>query len=188
VADPYQPIEEKYCLTRQAIRILKAGKLPFEILTKSSLITRDIDLIKDYDNCSVELTITTIDDNVRKIFEPNADTIENRLMCLERLISAGIETSVFFGPVLPYFSDRDEVINKIFDTLASIGVKRILVDKLNYQNKKVPIIIERLKHLYPQAISYYQDLIKNPNGYDFRLRQRIIKIAQHKQLSVTVLF
>lgn len=188
VADPYQTAEQKYQLTRLAIKILKEHNFPFEILTKSSLIVRDLDLIKDYDNCSVEITITTIDDNIRKLFEPNADSVENRLLCLEKLVSAGIKTSVFFGPVLPYFSDNDEAINKIFDTLEAVSIKRILVDKLNYQDKKVPIIIEKLKSSYPNAIGYYQDLMKKPNNYEGKLRQRILKIAQNKKINVEVLF
>lgn len=188
VADAYQPIEQEKKLTRRAIEILKEDNFPFEILTKSSLVSRDIDILKDYENCSIEITITTIDDNVRKIFEPNADSVENRLTCIKKLISAGIETNVFFGPVLPYFSDNEESINKLFSAFESVGVKRILVDKLNYRNKKVPIIMERLKNSYPEAISYYQNFIKNPNGYDAQIRERILNIAKEKRMNVEVIF
>jgi len=188
VADAYQPIEKEKRLTRQAIGILKEYNFPFEILTKSSLVSRDIDLLKDYDNCSVEVTITTIDEAVRKIFEPNADTIENRLECVRKLIAAGIDTNVFFGPVLPYFSDNEKSIASIFDALKSAGVKRVLVDRLNYASKKVPLILEKLKNTYPQAIAYYQKFITNPNGYDLHLRETVEYIAKSKKINVEVVF
>jgi DNA repair photolyase len=152
------------------------------------LVSRDIDLLKSYKNCSVELSITTIDDKVRKIFEPNADTIENRLACAKKLIAAGIETNVFFGPVLPYFSDSDESINSLFDAFESAGLKRVLVDKLNYLNKKIPLILSSIKDVYPQAISYYQNFLKSPNGYESDLRQKIIEIAKSKNMNVEVVF
>ena len=188
VADGYQPIEREKLLTRRTIEILIENNFPFEILTKSSLVSRDIDLLKDYKNCSIELSITTIDDNVRKIFEPNADTIENRLACARKLMSAGIETNVFFGPVLPYFSDSDKSINSLFDAFESAGVKRVLVDKLNYLNKKIPLILSSIKEVFPQAISYYQNFLKSPNGYESDLRQRINDIAKSKKMKVEVVF
>jgi len=217
VADAYQPIEQEKKLTRRAIEILVEHNFPFEILTKSSLVSRDIDLLKGYKNCSVdpapfdkrssgttigfkcditqpdkrcgvEISITTIDDNVRKVFEPNADTVENRLTCVRQLILAGIETNIFFGPVLPYFSDNESSLNSIFETFKSVGVKRVLVDKLNYRNKKVPLILEKLKNSYPEAISYYRHFVMNPNGYESELRQKVIDIAKNKRVNVEVVF
>jgi DNA repair photolyase len=188
VADGYQPIEREKLLTRKTIELLIENNFPFEILTKSSLVSRDVDLLKNYKNCSVELSITTIDDKVRKIFEPNADTIENRLACAKKLISAGIETNVFFGPVLPYFSDNDKSINSLFDAFESAGVKRVLVDKLNYPNKKIPLILSSIKDAFPQAINYYQNFLKSPNGYETDLRQRINEIAKSKHMNVEVVF
>jgi DNA repair photolyase len=152
------------------------------------LVCRDIDILKDCKNCSVEISITTIDENVRKIFEPNADTIENRLACIKRLNEAGVETNVFFGPVLPYFSDNEASIYTLIDAFESVGVKRVLVDTLNYRNKKVPIIMERLKNSYPKAVSYYQNFIKDPNGYDVRLREIISSVVKNRNMNVEVVF
>lgn len=188
VEDAYQPIERAKRLTRCAIEILKENNFPFEILTKSSLVSRDIDILQGYKNCSVEISITTIDENVRKIFEPNADTIENRLSCIKRLNEVGIETNVFFGPVLPYFSDNEASIYTLFDAFEAVGVKRVLVDTLNYRNKKVPIIIEKIKNAYPKAVSYYQSFIMNQNGYDVRLREIINSVIKNRKMSVEVVF
>jgi len=188
VEDAYQPIEQEKQLTRKAIEILKENNFPFEILTKSSLVSRDIDILKDCKDCSVEISITTIDENVRKIFEPNADTIENRLKCIKKLTEAGVETNVFFGPVLPYFSDNEASIYTLFDAFEAVGVKRVLVDTLNYRNKKGPLIIEKIKNSYPMAVGYYQNFIKNPNGYDFRLREIIKSVVKNRNMNVEVVF
>lgn len=188
VADPYQPIERERQLTRTAIKILREHNFPFEILTKSSLVGRDIDLLKNYNDCSVGITITTIDDKIRKIFEPYADSVENRLKCVRVLVDAGIDTSVFFGPILPYFSDTESALDRIFDVFHDTGTNRILVDKLNYLNQKNPVILSKIKDFYPQAVAYYQHIIRNYNNYVDNLRQHIVKIAQNKRLNIEILF
>ena len=188
VADAYQPIEKEKRLTRRAIELLKENKFPFEILTKSSLILRDVDLLKNNGSCSVEITITTIDEKVREIFEPGADTIANRLETVKTFISMGIPTTVFFGPVLPYFSDSRQSLKETFDAFESTGVKRVMVDKLNYFNKKLPLILSKIKIDYPQAIDYYQNVSGNLRAYESQLRQNILDIALNKKTIIEVLF
>ena len=188
VADSYQPLEQEKKITRRAIEILTQNNFPFEILTKSSLLLRDIDLLKDNGRCSVEMSITTLDESIRKVFEPNADTVSNRLKAVKTLVSAGIPTTVFFGPVIPYFSDNRSALNEIFDTFESTGVKRVLVDKLNYFNKKLPLILSKIKNGYPPAITYYEIISKNLRAYELQLKQRILDIAKNKSISIEVLF
>jgi len=188
VQDAYQPIEAKYQITRQAIKMLIENNFPFEILTKSSLIVRDIDLFKGYDKACVELTLTTLDENVRKIFEPQAASVPARLKALETLIENGIETNVFFGPVIPYFSDSAEHIRKVLTKIQEIGIKRVLVDKLNYLESKISRIIQAIKDAYPQAIPYYRNILRDQNNYKIILRKRIKEIASNYNMSVEVLF
>jgi DNA repair photolyase len=188
VQDAYQPIEAKYQITRQAIQILIEHDFPFEILTKSSLVARDIDLFKNNKDASVEMTVTTIDDNIRKIFEPNASSVQARLQTLEKLLDNDIETTVFFGPVIPYFSDSSEQIRKFFAQMQKIGVRRILVDKLNYLESKIGKIIRTISKNYPSSVPYYRSILRNQTEYKISLRQRIRKIASGFKISVEVLF
>jgi DNA repair photolyase len=188
VQDAYQPIEAKYRLTRQAIEILNGSNFPFEILTKSDLVCRDIDLFKNHPNVAVELTITTIDEKVRKIFEPNAPSVHARLLALERLLANGIETCVFFGPVIPYFSDSDNHLRRYFSVMEKIGVKKVLVDKLNYFASKMEKIIKAIGIDYPKAIPYYRKVNSDLLGYTTWLKRRIKEITADFKLFVEVLF
>jgi len=188
VQDGYQPIEAKYRLTRQSIEILNERNFPFEILTKSNLVVRDIDLIKSNKSASVEMTITTTDDKIRRIFEPQASSVQGRLLALEKLLNNNIETAVFFGPVLPYFSDSSEQIRKFFALMQKTGVKRILVDKLNYLESKIGKIVQAIRHDYSKVISYYRNILRDRIDYGTTLRQRIEEIARDFKLVVEVVF
>ncbi len=187
VCDPYQPIEEKYELTRQAIEILKASLFPIHILTKSSLCLRDLDIMRGYRDIEVEMTLTTLDDRIRKIFEPFAPSIEERINSLKRLREAGIKTTLFFGPILPYLSDREEVIKGIFRLAEELEVAEVLVDRLNYLNKKLPKICEALRD-FPEAIKYYEEIKRDYEGYSAELRQKVIALAIPFSVPVRVIF
>ncbi|WP_448522492.1 radical SAM protein [Pseudothermotoga sp.] len=124
VCDPYQPIEEKYQLTRALLKIASEHFRTVRILTKSNLILRDLDILKST-NVSVTITITTDDDRVRKILEPNAAPIEQRIEAVKKLRESNVDVSIFVGPVLPMNPER-------LASLLSKHVGRISVDKLNY--------------------------------------------------------
>lgn len=190
VCDPYQPyLETKYQLTRQSIEILSEANFPFQILTKSDLVVRDIEYLKQFLKIvSVELTITTLDETIRRIFEPNATSVEARLETLKKLLNSGIETAVFFGPVIPYFSDSAEHLKEFFSLMQKLGVRNILVDRLNYLESKIARIIKAVGQKYPQAVPYYRNLLSNPLAYNQILRQRILEIVSSLNIAVEVLF
>ena len=101
VCDPYQPLEAKYRLTRQCLEILARNTWPVIIQTRSPLVLRDIDIIKGGQDIEVGFSVTTGDDRIRKLFEPNAPPIEDRIKALDELHKAGIRTYAMIAPVLP---------------------------------------------------------------------------------------
>ena len=107
LTDAYQPLEKKYGLTRKILGVLLKFQFPICIQTKSSLVTRDLDLLKKFDECEVGFTITTLDDDIRKDFEPNSSSVKEKLEAIKKLKDEGIRVYVFFGPVLPYLSDKN---------------------------------------------------------------------------------
>jgi DNA repair photolyase len=128
VTDPYQPAEKEYHLTRTCLETLLDYQYPVDILTKSSLVLRDMDLFKQFRNISVGITVTTDDDTVRKVFEPHAPSVRTRIDALKSLHENGIATYVFIGPVLPM---NPEVLS---ESLYSY-VDSVLIDRMNYVAK-----------------------------------------------------
>jgi len=136
VTDAYQPLEARYRLTRKCLEALLEHKFPVSILTKSPLVERDIDLLKEFDDIEVGMTISTDDEKIRKVFEPKAPPIEARIRTLEKLHSAGIETYVFIGPLLP----MDPV--KLAERIRPF-TGYVYIDRMNYV-RKTAALFERL--------------------------------------------
>jgi len=180
VTDPYQPLERKYEITKKILEKLKNTKLFVSILTKSSLVLRDIDLLKQL-NCEVGLTITTLNDNVRKIFEPNASSVEDRLNALKQLKDSEIKTYIFFGPMLPYISDRN--IEDTLKKLAELKPEKIYFDKLNikhpFQWSKIKAVLEEN---YADLADKWQSAISNEEYYK-ELKEKIIEICKNLKLN-----
>ena len=132
VTDAYQPIESKYKLTRQCLEILLQSQFPVDILTKSPLVLRDIDLIKKFKDIEVGITITTHDEKISRVFEPNAPSIIARIRTLKTLHDSRIKTYAFIGPVLPMNPEAlSEKINPHVDS--------IIIDRMNYPSKTFTI-------------------------------------------------
>ena len=130
VTDPYQPLEEKYALTRRCLEILLKYQYPVSILTKSSLVLRDIDLLTQFKNIEVGLTVTTDNDNIKKIFEPYSPSISARLKALEILHEKGVKTYAFIGPMLPL--DPKNLTEKLWKI-----VDFVYIDRMNYCYKVI---------------------------------------------------
>jgi DNA repair photolyase len=124
VCDPYQPLEAKYKLTRQCLEILAQNNWPVSVQTRSPLVLRDIDILKKGRDFEVGLSITTADDSIRKLFEPDAPPIENRVRALDELHRAGIRTYVMIAPMLPGAESLAEIL--------AGKVDRVITDRMNY--------------------------------------------------------
>ncbi len=125
VTDPYQPLEKKYELTRKCLEILLRHDFPVSILTRSPLVTRDIDLLKKFRKCEVGVTITTDNDNVKNLFEPLTPPFKTRVETLKALHQAGLKTYAFIGPLLPM--DAHIVAESV-----APYVDYVYIDKANY--------------------------------------------------------
>ena len=124
VCDPYQPLEAKYKLTRQCLEILAINHWPVTVQTRSPLVLRDTDILKDALDFEVGMSITTADDGTRKLFEPNAPPIKERVRALDELHRAGIRTFVMIAPMLPGAENLAEIL---------IGkIDHVILDRMNY--------------------------------------------------------
>jgi DNA repair photolyase len=125
VTDPYQPIESRYRITRQCLEELLPYQFSVDILTKSSLVLRDVKLIKQFRGIEVGITITTDDEGMKEIFEPQAPSIKSRIETLKKLHSGGIRTYAFIGPLLPM--NHEMLCEKI-----APYTDYVFIDKMNY--------------------------------------------------------
>jgi len=124
ICDPYQPLEKKYELTKGCLEVLSRYGWPVTIQTKSSLVLRDIELIREFCDIEVGLTITTADEDVRRIFEANSSPIGERIETLEKLHSVGIKTYAMIAPILPKAENLVEQLGGKVDY--------VLIDRMNY--------------------------------------------------------
>ena len=152
VCDPYQPIEAKYKLTRECLEILAYNDWPVVVQTRSPLVLRDMDVLKEGRNFEVGLSITTADDNIRKLFEPGAPSIKDRVDALDELHRAGIRTYVMIAPMLP----------------GSEGLAEILVGKVDY------VIVDRMNYHYADWVYRKHGLDeKKTDDFFYRTRREI---------------
>ena len=124
VCDPYQPLERKYELTRKCLEILVRHNWPITVQTKSPLVLRDLGLLRGANELEVGLTVTTLDEGIRKLFEPSAPLIKERIEALEELHSAGIRTFAMIAPMLP---GAEGLVSPLAGK-----VDFVLVDRMNY--------------------------------------------------------
>ncbi|MHB8131812.1 MAG: SPL family radical SAM protein [Mobilitalea sp.] len=126
MSDPYNPFEEKYQLTRQALELVDKYHFGIAIATKSDLIARDIDIlsrIKEHSPVIYKITVTTIDDELSKKIEPTVCVSSKRLEAIRKLSDAGLFTGVLMMPILPFLSDTTENVLGILYSAHQNGAK-----------------------------------------------------------------
>ncbi|UCG29674.1 MAG: radical SAM protein [candidate division WOR-3 bacterium] len=178
VCDPYQPLELKYKITRKCLEILIPYRHRVSILTKSSIIIRDTDVLRRLYKLKVSFTITSMDERVRKIFEPVTPSAEKRFKALRTLAHDGIRTSVFVAPVMPYISDSPDAIGEILKAAKNAGAEYVMFDTLN-PYPKVWRNTQRLVRIhFPDRLESFNTYYSNQKMYKVRLRERIRHLGE----------
>ncbi len=129
MCDPYMHCEEQLQLTRRCLEIIDRYEFGLAIQTKSDRILRDLDLLKSINQkakCVVQMTLTTYDEKLCKILEPNVCTTKDRVKALQIFRDNGIPTVVWLSPILPYINDTQENIEGILDYCTEAGVYGII--------------------------------------------------------------
>lgn len=129
MTDPYIPLETEICNVRKALSLIYEYGFGVTLITKSSRIIRDLDLLKkinDKTKCVVQMTLTTYDESLCRIIEPNVSTTHERFKALKKFREAGIPAVVWLSPILPYINDTEENIKGILDMCIEAGVYGII--------------------------------------------------------------
>lgn len=129
MSDPYMPIEEKIGNMRKCLEVIERYGFGVTMITKSTKVLRDLDLLKkinEKSKCVVQMTLTTYDEDLCRIVEPNVETTYERFRALEILRDNGIPTVVWLCPILPFINDTEENIRGILDYCVRAKVKGII--------------------------------------------------------------
>lgn len=129
MCDPYLHLERELCLTRRCLKLIDTYGFGVAIQTKSDLILRDLDLLTSINNKTkavVQMTLTTVDEELCRILEPNVCTTKRRFEVLCRMRDAGIPTVVWMTPILPFINDTEENIRGIVEYCKAAGVYGII--------------------------------------------------------------
>lgn len=162
VTDPYQPLERKYQLTRKILQ--KLTILPphsINIITKSDMVTRDIDILKKFKNGIVAISFSAIDDKIRKDIEPLASSVDRKINALQELHQAGIKTVLFVSPILPGITDWKALVEKTISFVDEYWFENLNLypsireDIYHFLRKNKPELVERYKQIYSKGSDYW---------------------------------
>ncbi len=160
MCDPYMPIEKEVQYTRKSLELIEKYGFGISILTKSNLILKDLELLKrinEKSKCVVQMTLTTFDEQLCKIVEPNVCTTKERFDVLMKMKEANIPTIVWITPILPFINDTKENMEGILNYCKEAGVKGIVCFKVGmtlrygnreYYYKKLDEYFPGCKHQY----------------------------------------
>lgn len=188
VTDCYNQLEEKYKITRSILEQLTHADSIISISTKSKLILRDLDLLKQIKNLTVCMSINTLDENFRKDMD-NGSSIEERLDTLKTLHENGIYTVLFMSPIFPYITDCKKIIERSrsfvdeywFENLNLRGQYKSFI--LKYIEEKEPEYFPNYVEIYVKnKKDYWQDLAKELNEYCVKNDIKFVNYFYHEEL------
>ena len=187
VTDPYQPVEKKYKLTRSILEILCNYNNPISILTKSNLITRDLDLLKKFKNIDVNFTINTLDEKWVRLIEPESPGPKERLQAAKKLSDQGIKVITMMGPFWPNFT----VPEKLITEYAQTGITRIFSESFNTTGGNWTGVETILKKYYPELLLQMKKILFNEEEFDefhAQAKHEIKKWASKYKIPTTIFF
>lgn len=153
VTDPYQPLEKKYEITRKTLRELIGSQASIDILTKSNLVTRDIDLFTQFEEIQVGVSISTLQKEYYQALEPKAPSPQQRIKALKTLDDANIQTYAFFSPMLPEITDLERVLDPV-----APHVDFVMFENLNIRSLNQREIMNFLHQHYKEVLPLYKKL------------------------------
>ena len=209
VTDPYIQIEKKYKLTRQALEVILKHKFPVHIITKSDVIERDFDLLKQIEQQAIlptdlqtlkkgviiSFSFSTIQDEVAKIFEPGATLPSKRILALQKTLHQGFLSGVNLMPLIPYITDTTEQLHLAFSEFKRTNVKYILPATItlfgNGKSDSKILMQNAINKYYPELREKYEKFFANsnemPNYYKTAFRKKMNELCAEYELDNDIL-
>ena len=183
VTDSYHPLEIKYKLTRRILEKLIPLQPDLNILTKSDLVLRDIDLLRQFKKCLVTVSLSFSNEKITKQLEPLASSPERRIKVLKELHKAGIKTAIFISPIFPEITDWQKIIRKSKDFVGEYWF-----ENLNPYFSIQDNIIRFLKKSYPELINKYKQIWSGKSDYWDKEEKKIREFCKNNKVICRIYF
>ncbi|MCI8509382.1 MAG: radical SAM protein [Lachnospiraceae bacterium] len=185
MADPYIPLELEIGNVRKALHLIYKYGFGFTVITKSDRILRDLDLLQKINKktkCVVQMTLTTLDEDLCKKIEPNVSTTRERFEVLKQLQDVGIPTIVWLTPILPFINDTEDNISGILDMCIEAKVYGVICFGmgLTLREGNREYFYKQLDHLFPQLKEKYMRTYGNQYMIDSPDSSRLMKLFYQK--------
>jgi len=208
--DPYLHLEEKYQLTRQALEIILKYKFPVHMITKSTLIERDFDLLTAIDKeailpedlsptlsrgCIISFSFSTLDDQVGKHFEPGAPLPSNRLETVQKAVDHGFLTGISLMPLLPFISDTTAHLEQLFQNFQAKKVDYVLPatltlfgeGKADSKTLVMQVIRKHYPHLEARYLKYFAHGAGMPDYYRKAFAKKMQELSTSYRIPASIL-
>jgi DNA repair photolyase len=188
--DPYQPAERRFEVTRAILEELsRHSGLEIGIVTKSNLVTRDVELLRrvaEKNQLYVNLTVTTVNTELARILEPRAPRPDLRLEAVRQLNLAGVQAGVICAPVLPEITDRPSDLEALVKASSEVGAKYIYANALFLKPCSAAVFLPFLEEHFPALVELYRkryaDSAFLPKGYTERLSRLIANLRKKHRI------
>ena len=188
VHDPYQPIEQTMQITREILTLLKHHDVPIHILTKSLLVTRDLDILTAMNDVLITISIPLHDPHLASIFEPHVPSPQDRYHLIAQLRSQGITTGIAIIPIIPYLTERH--LNDLLIAAKTHHASYVLYKQLELKGDQKHIMFNIINHLDPSLTpayeALYQESFKPPSAYTMQITNQIQQICKNLQLPTSI--
>ncbi|WXG42223.1 MAG: radical SAM protein [Candidatus Freyarchaeum deiterrae] len=161
VTDPYQPAEAKFKITREVLNVFLKHHNSLLLTTKSDLVLRDLDILTEIASTgflNVDITLPTLNEDLRKKIELNITSVEKRLEVIQKLHEAGITVGVTAIPLLPYITDSEKDIEELVKAASDVGADYVILDVLNFRGEARERFMEFLKDYDEDLVPKYEQL------------------------------
>ncbi len=188
ICDPYQPIEKKYQITREMLKEFSRYKVPLTIATKSNLISRDIDIITEMSKetyVDVVISISSINDQIRKQIEPRTTSTQGRLKLAEELSSFSINVGILLMPIIPFLNDSDEDLEELFSEISKVKPKYVIPGIMYLTSSPKKRFLEFIEMVHPKLLPNFKDYYKghsSPKSYKDSMYKKLTKLRQKYNL------
>jgi len=187
--DPYQPIEGRYRLTRECLTVLDRRRIPTQIITKGTLVRRDVDVLRRMTQgagVTVMFSVPTVDDALARQTEPGTPPPRLRLAAMKGLAAEGIRVGVLMAPILPGLSDDGPHLNSALAAARAHGAQFVHADLVRLAPEVRPVFFAYLRRHHPELLRSYQEWFLGAVGAaPPEMRRALLRVVPPQNLRAT---